>query len=256
MFLNVRSSQIQSALITQSKECTQWKSQWFEIEQILQGKLEIDLCLCNIGGSTRPCVAGFEKAVLQLETNKHQKQPQRMMAVQRLRICLSLGKASLNGAFTLPLTALYWHLVNPGWKLQRPMTIASVLPSQPPSLSWLAVITQDFGWLFRNVKSKSLEADCRQCLILVIANYKSKSARLEIRWPHCLYSQSRVHVLVLPTCVLLEDHQEVLASHDLGLFISKLKWLDLDYTWWFPVPTGFRYCWGFNVKLNVNCWFL
>lgn len=176
------------------------------------------------------------------------------MAVRRLRVCLSLGKASLNGAFTLSLTALYWHLVNPGQKLQRPMTIASILPSQPPSLSWLAVITQDFGWLFRNVKSKYLGADCMQCLILVIENYKSKSAGLEIRWPHCLYSQSRVHVLVLPTCVLLEDHQEVLASHDLGLFIS--KWLDLDYTWWFPVPTGFRYCWDFNVKLNVNCWFL
>lgn len=80
--------------------------------------------------------------------------------------------------------------------------------------------------LFRNVKSRFLKANCMQCLILLIENYKSKCTGLEIRWPHFLSSQSGSHVPGLPTCVL--DYQEVLASHDLGLFKSKFKGLYLD----------------------------
>lgn len=90
--------------------------------------------------------------------------------------------------------------------------------------------------LFRDVKSQYLKTDCMQYLIPVIVNYKSKCLDWKLGDLIAFTPNPGSYVLALPTCVLLWDHQEGLASHDPGLFISKLRnliWIS-NGALWFP----------------------
>lgn len=119
-------------------------------------------------------------------------------AIQRLRVCVSLAKAGWTepSPYALePCIATYWAQV---WSSSGQWQLPSTYPAS------LLLCTDSLwsprnlaGWwsglrLFRSMKSKHLKADCMQCLILIIKNYKSKCTGLDIRWPQCLHSQSRV----------------------------------------------------------------